>query len=516
MGKIDFLKTSLKCGVLSSNLLNCNAMQENCNDINKIITFQDYFLKKNDKEKDKWLNSINSKTRRIIDQKKLNDIITIEKMEELINDYKEDILSPLTLGYEAQKNAYYLGISLHEKIEKFLNNNKNISDDEFEEYKNYLWIKKDEYENKDKNYKEKLNKLENFFRPIIEDFKSKDQDSLIYKINKNFDFSNLLFVKKTKKYNNNRIKNIGRDVLHGITTDIYKDTSLGTDKLISEFKRIRNGEINCTINATLLYTFFKLNGYMCDLSYTYNHEFVLIKCRDDKNKTIDYFTIDLKEKNRLEKMYFYTENILFYDKDDEIWDGMFKFSCSGKTDDLFYTRCYTPTYIYYKDFVDILHNVLSKGYDIQLITYYLNGLRNCLNYLKKKNYTNGKNIWDIRFLPRIGNTCYFILNIDDLGEYKFVDFKFYSSFYEKEITYKTVLFKSIKENNKYIDLHKVSIRLPELWWRDKYMDGKIKIIKQNLNNSTLEYEIIDKNGNVIVKDTTGIDGTRKGEVVKVY
>ena len=51
MRKIDFLKTSLKCSVLSSNLLNCSAMEEEILNEEKILNHKDYtqFKKINNK-----------------------------------------------------------------------------------------------------------------------------------------------------------------------------------------------------------------------------------------------------------------------------------------------------------------------------------------------------------------------------------------------------------------------------------------------------------------------------------
>ena len=94
-----------------------------------------------------------------------------------------------------------------------------------------------------------------FYTNIIKDFKRENINNEIFKINKKFYCPKLLLISIYHEFNDDKIREIGRNVLNGITKDIYKKELNGKDKGSSELKRLFNGEINCTCNTFMLYTF---------------------------------------------------------------------------------------------------------------------------------------------------------------------------------------------------------------------------------------------------------------------
>ena len=497
---------------LASNLFNIGAMQYNngkqisftnekqisfTNE--EVITLEVFYNCKNEKTLKECLNKIYSISRYHIPQFSLDKIKTFEEIDGIIRKNTKKILFPITLGNNARKEAYDLSIKLLKYLKKYNNKFKNskISD--------YRTLKLKE--EKDDSDKKKLKELDRLFCHAINKFKFENKNSLIYKINKHFDFSNLLCVSEKEKCCDKLVSNIGRDLLNGITQHIYKHKFSGKDKLFSEVKRARNGEMNCTINSTLLYTFLKLNNFECFLSEYKGHEFVLINYKDEIREKIVFADINLCELETIDDMYFYFNDIIRNDVGDKIWDGMFHKSTSNRCVKDFKYKSYTPTYVYYKAFIENFNNVQDYlYYDIKLVQYYLNGLKSAVNYLTEKGHTNGKDEWKIRFSPRKGNKCKFILNLDDLGEPNIVEFK------GKYWNIQLLLFKSKKDDNKYINYMKTNIMLP-YDWRKYLMDGKIKIGEPNLETKKVEYRILNKENEVVEKGISEIHGLTMDEIL---
>ena len=203
-------------------------------------------------------------------------------------------------------------------------------------------------------------------------------------------------------------------------------------------------------------------------------------------------------------------DIIEEDSDCKIWDGMFNKAKSDMCIKDFEYKNFTPTYMYYKGFMEACYNVQDYlYYDVKLVKYYLNGLKSAVNYLIKEGHTNGKNEWKIRFSPRKGNVCKFILNLDDLGEPEIVDFKYN----DKDIN-QFLLFKSKKDNSKYTNYIETHIHLPRNW-RDYLGDGKIKMGEPDLKTKTVVYEILNKENEVVEKGINKIHVLTIDEILNI-
>ena len=496
LNRISLISKSI---FLTSSLLNIGAMEgKNV----KLITLEEFCNCTNSNMlKDRFYN-IFEMTKNNIKQCTVEAIKTYKDVSDVLENNKKAILCPIISGAKIREEAYYLGLKLIKYLEKYYKNSKN---DKISEYR-ILKLKK----KKDDNDIKKLDEFDNHFYPLINNFKNENKNSLICKIDKNFDFSKLLCVSEVKNYNDNQIKIIGRYILKDITPGIYKHPRSGKDKILSEFKRAKNGEMNCTINSTLIYTFLKLNGFNCYLSEHEVHEFVLINYRDEINKKIVFSSINLIEEQTIDDMCFDFMDIIKEDSDCKIWDGMFNKAKSDMCIKDFEYKNFTPTYMYYKGFMEACYNVQDYlCYDVKLVKYYLNGLKSAVNYLIKEGHTNGKNEWKIRFSPRKGNVCKFILNLDDLGEPEIVDFKYN----DKDIN-QFLLFKSKKDNSKYTNYIETHIHLPRNW-RDYLGDGKIKIGEPDLKTKTVVYEILNKDNKVVEKGINKIHVLTIDEILNI-
>ena len=510
MRKDIFKKIGLisKSGFLASSLINIGAMEKNeiINEskINDKIKTLEQFLNPNEVKDFTLLN--NDNTYKIIDKlyNKLNkqDISFLKIIDEkdflkFLNEHKEDILWAIKLGDKARENTYYLTKKLREYINEREKNLK-IKKDLFS-YRQMLlcyFTQKD----KKKDINPKTTDLGKFYNPIIQRFKMENINNEIFKINKFFDCSKLLIMSIPNEFKNNNINTIGRNVLHDITKDIYKEELNGKDKGSSELKRLFNGEINCTCNTFMLYTFLRLNKILCYNYIMRGHVFVLIPLKDEKNKAINFYKVELNEKGTINDMSFSVKNIIEISKN-KIWEGMNIDNNKGislLSDFSIFYNGFTPTYMYYKNLRDFIDNIIRKiekekykikKKDIELIKYYLNGLKNAWKYINKKHKDKDGN-YIVKFLPIEKGNCLFLPNVLDLGEPKFVKCN------DVKSSYHTIMFKSLKNPKKYVNLMYANIHVPDKYNYENIEDVKLKINKIDFELYKIEYSISYKDGEI--------------------
>jgi len=510
MRKDIFKKIRLisKSGFLASSLLNIEAMEKNeiINEskINDKIKTLEQILNPNEVKDFTLLN--NDNTYKIIDKlytelnkQDISFLKIIDKKDflELINKkYKEDILYPIRFGDKARENTYYLTKKLREYINEQEKNLK-IKKDLFS-YRQMLlcyFTQKD----KKKDINPKTTDLGKFYNPIIKKFKRENINNEIFKINKFFDCSKLLIMSIPNEFKNNNINTIGRNVLHGITKDIYKEELNGKDKGSSELKRLFNGEINCTCNTFMLYTFLRLNKILCYDYMMRGHVFVLIPLKDEENKAINFYKVELNEKGTINDMSFSVINIIEISNNNDIWKGMNIDNNKGFSllfDYSIFYNGFTPTYMYYKNLRDFIDNIIRKfkegkykikKKDIKLIKYYLTGLKNAWEYINKT-YKDKDGNYIVKFLPIEKGNCLFLPNVLDLGEPKFVKCN------DVKSSYDTIMFKSLKNPEEYVDLMYANIHVPDKYNYENIEDVKLKINKIDFELYKIEYSISYKDG----------------------
>ncbi len=500
------MKKIIRLVLMSSVLWRIGAMENDVKTLEKILNpNNESFEALNNKKTYDLISETFEKSNEGICLDTPGDIKEVSDVQKFIKDNKNDILWPLKLGTNARREAYNLGKSLYNHLCCFNRNSKVLKECALDDYIEFMKNKKMD----DKEEKE-FQGLDKIFRPEIVSFIGNNRDNMIYKINKDFDFSRLLKVYDIQEYNDNYIGFIGRKVLHGITKDIYKDKFDGEDKAVSEFKRLWNGEMNCTCNATILYMFLKLNGIWCKLCYRPGHEFVLIELRKEKEKMVAFCSINLYEGGTIDEMSFDLGNIIGYKGKNKIWDGICHVSTCGGRSWLFSDYNYTPTYVYYDALCTCLDNAVSPYYntDIGLVQYYLNGLKYSLKYLIKQKHTDGKSEWDIRFLPRKGNICVLLLNVFDLGEPKILLFE--NSFGN----YRKLSFKSLTDPNKYVRLMSVDVLLPKDWTTN-LKDCRIKVTNCDISGKKVKYNILNKDEKIVESGGSKVYGIIEDNIIEV-
>ena len=514
MRKDIFKKIGLisKSGFLASSLIKIEAMNE-INDENKIINKNEIIneskiinkneiitleqILKKDLSSDDTFNKIDKLYNKLdSEDTSLYKIINKEDFLELIETYKEDILYPIKFGNEARKNAYDLAKKLREYIYK-KEKEKEKESGEKKDLSSYRQILALYFIHKQNYINLKTTESGKFYDPIIKSFKNENINNEIFKINKDFDCSKLILIHPDKFYNN-QIHNIGRNVLHEITKDIYNENLYGEDKGSSELKRLFNGEMNCTCNTFMLYTFLRLNKILCYNYMIRGHEFVLIPLKDEENEAINFYKVELDEKGTINDMSFSVKNIIEISKN-KIWEGMNIDKNKGISlllDYSIYYNGFTPTYMYYKNLRDFIDNIIRKikkekykikKKDIELIKYYLNGLKNAWKYINKKHKDKYGN-YIVKFLPIEKGNCLFLPNVLDLGEPKFVKCNDVKSSYHK------IMFKSLKNPEEYVDLMYANIHVPDKYNYENIEDVKLKINKIDFELYKIEYSISYKDG----------------------
>ena len=532
MRKNIFKKIGLisKSGFLASSLLNIGAMESvenkiiNETKINNEIKTLKQFLNPDGKD----LSSLNNdNTFNIVDNlyNKLDKedtssykIINKEYFLKLIKEYKEDILWPIKLGNEARKNAYYLAKNLREYISKQEEDLGIKKRKDYHEYDifNYYSELVGYFIYEHKEIDPKNTYLGKIYNPIIEKFKSENISNKIFETNKDFDCSKLKLI-HSYKFNNDQIYNIGRYVLHCITKDIYDENLNGNDKGSSELKKLFNGEINCTCNAFMLYTFLRLNKILCYTYMMYCHEFVLIPLKDEENKAINFYQISLYEEETINDMSFGVKDIIKISKKNDIWIGM---NISDKKSDslsefFMFHRGFTPTYLYYenlKKFIDDINlKIKIEEYkfenfnnDIELIKYYLNGLKNAWQYINEKRKDKQDN-YIVKFLPIVSGVCLFLLNVLDLVEPKIVEVN------NRYFNYKKIMFNSIEKPENYVNLMYACIEVPYNY-EENLEDVKLKI---NKIESSIDYSILYKKNIITECEFSKIQNKMRDTLVKV-
>ena len=326
MRKIDLLKNSLKCCVLSSNLLNSNAMEGEKYELSG-YTFD------------------NKETKRI-KVEKFSQLKKSEDYENFLNSNIGKIIDIMYNGNKKIEETYGKGLIFIGNVKSFFNDllknhltNCNIStpDDLLKKYESIInsdkinnleIVQKDKLskeQQKDKLSKEQLLDLGKLYKKDLNNYiTNKKNDEFILRVLKNKkiekvvgeDYNILKYLSIDPE--KSAVENwqvIGRGILHYNYTPEKRN-------LEKQLENIDNGVVNCTIWAELIYKMLNDNGYPAELISIPRHNLVVYPCLGKKyNDSIFFNTVEIHENVKtLKDISFKYKPLIREDKNDSLWD----------------------------------------------------------------------------------------------------------------------------------------------------------------------------------------------------